>query len=262
MSSNTSDNLHAEPGKAVAGPSDNPGFLQLVLVATDKDNGEDRYALVPFPSTYEDAQRAALSSFSHYMVGDNIPLDKVILRIPSKNKDDEWIWADITPGSWSVLARSAKEVGVFQAGRERALLLDDNRFLAGHCWLALGTFGKGTVSWSAVKRVYDRDGSPGSALIRRPPSYEEAITLLDDLLRDKHLWYELGVPFGRIPSGLGELGREVVFFSFLSEDAGAPFHTSIWQEMPRTAKTDVALWRAWVPSPNSILGVALRDRAE
>lgn len=51
----------------------------------------------------------------------------IVLRFSMKNRDDDWVWADIRPATWKTLLRSEKrQVGAFEEPR-----LDGAGFLRG-----------------------------------------------------------------------------------------------------------------------------------
>ncbi|EAU92106.1 hypothetical protein CC1G_09627 [Coprinopsis cinerea okayama7 len=101
--------------KTGPGPQ-SPEFLQLVLLAGESADKEDRYARIAFPASYKEAQESAARVFKRYSFHAADP-ENLVLRLPSKNRNGESVWADIDMNYWTRSALGAVEVGVFVVPR-------------------------------------------------------------------------------------------------------------------------------------------------
>lgn len=74
----------------------------------------------------------------------------VILRCSVKNRQDQWVWANIPPESWKMaLSLNDKEIGVFE--RHHKINLPENPFLHGTIVLTVGTKNtEGIIEWSFI----------------------------------------------------------------------------------------------------------------
>ncbi|KAF8991249.1 hypothetical protein BDQ17DRAFT_1371042 [Cyathus striatus] len=99
-------------------------LVKLVLPAVFYPNlNDDRYGLVFKPQTYEDAQRTALKVFGE-MLGINVEPHNIILRCCIKNRDGNWVWADMIKKDWEKIlnASSMVEIGVFCTNKYNEIL--------------------------------------------------------------------------------------------------------------------------------------------
>ncbi|EAU92091.1 hypothetical protein CC1G_09612 [Coprinopsis cinerea okayama7 len=249
--------------RAVPGPRTLES-LQLVLVARKDTDGGDRYARVVFPRTYKSAQESASRVFKRYNAKAGDP-DNVVLRLPSKNRTGQWIWADVDPEDWMRSVLGAVEVGVFIVPQDI-----EPPFLRGYLWLVPGkpVGNRNIVAWSGRRYC-----------IGRPSTYQEALAHLNDLLSCKDMSTSLvedlahSSSFARktgakrarrtmfvyFPEQVGEetserVGNRTVWSSGQSGILGA------WVEIPKAAETDVEVWRKYLPQPRFTLGVIIADR--
>lgn len=92
---------------------------------------------------------AAIKMLGKYM-SDPRPKN-IILRCSVKNRQDQWVWADIPPESWVMtLHFNNREVGVFE--RYQKINLPENMFIHGTVVLTVGTKNKeGVTEWSYIR---------------------------------------------------------------------------------------------------------------
>lgn len=208
-----------------------PNNLTLVLVA--EKGGEDHYAVVPFPQTYEDAIAAATKYLGRYML-DRQTVD-IILRCSAINREGKWIWADIPPENWTTtLTSNPMEVGVFQLQKRlvKAESLQVAPFLRGTMIFTyhVEPGGNKNTTWETSR--------PNSLSIDRPENFTDAVNLVK---QRPELIYD-------IRTGYNTLN----FCFFPNNNFGS------WILFPSEAYINEAVWQAVVPPPGKILGVILR----
>jgi hypothetical protein len=181
--------------------------LKFALPATE-EGGHTRYAIVPFPQTYEvgnvwchwgsllilldkAAVHAAIRVLGQYMT-DPRP-ENVILACSAKNRKGDWIWADMEPEHWKlVLGDNEDEVGVFENRRKD--IARDLGFLHGKVHLTIAdTQGTKTV-WRDLNSITEsirksnRANASDFYTIDRPKNYTVSycVRILPQLTSEIH----------------------------------------------------------------------------
>ncbi|KAF8623636.1 hypothetical protein AX17_007336 [Amanita inopinata Kibby_2008] len=214
-----------------------PRLLTLRLV-TKAEQESERYAVVPFPATYQDAKVLAIETLGDYM-SESTP-DDIILRRSAKNREGTWIWADLRPDDWKIVMEdSAEEVGVFSRDQRDTVseYVSEYEFVRGEVSVTYGQTNGHTTTWSYVGLT---------ACIDRPKSYQEAVAFIKNMLL-------------RTPMSISDLrdvnldNKEFTFYSFVSTRGGKPT-TDWWQAIPSLTQFNDNAWRVFVPKTGQILG--------
>ncbi|KAK2460937.1 hypothetical protein APHAL10511_007407 [Amanita phalloides] len=224
----------SEDEQLVQIPSTKPELLKLRLVTT-ASGGIDRYALIPCPKTYKEAQILAIEVFQRYME-DPTP-NNIIIRCAVTDKKGDWLWADIRPSDWkTVIEKFGQEVGVFPL-QPWNTVLPEYSFQRGSIFVTFGTTNGHKTTWTVINSI--------SHLVDRPKSYEEAIEYITNF-KSRDLWDFPNVDL---------TGKDVTFYTFMSSS------TDRWEELPPLARTDDRVWRALVPAPGEILGFKIKTKS-
>ncbi|KAF5310432.1 hypothetical protein D9611_012263 [Ephemerocybe angulata] len=93
-----------------------PGVLRLT---TSTQGGGTELALIPFPETYEDAQRAAVDVLAPHLQG--VSPENVELRGVIQDRDGSWTTAAIRPRDWNTIVPTCNEVMVVSHGMRDSL---------------------------------------------------------------------------------------------------------------------------------------------
>ncbi|KAJ7177809.1 hypothetical protein C8R46DRAFT_1075010 [Mycena filopes] len=200
-----------------------------------------RYAIVPFPQTYEEAVTSALKLLGKYIAGLSPGVNQVILRSSAKNREGEWIWVDFDPSNWLLVAAPGSEVGLFEA-QPRAL--DSNApFWGGQVYLVFGETKGGLTTWSRL------DPRNHAHLINRPGSYAEAVEAIKRHAAERVSWIK---DYPAIKAIL-DPGKTlpVTFYEFKNPAE----RLTEWLQFPSVTTTNEDAWKAFVPLPHGVLGV-------
>ncbi|RXW22991.1 hypothetical protein EST38_g2885 [Candolleomyces aberdarensis] len=262
---------------ALGGYKPLPGVLRLVIVVDLEDDLRE-YAQVPFPETYEEAQKAAIDTLGEHMT--NPKPANIQLKGISRGRDGQWISNFIRPQDWSVIvAASYCEILVIdktpdrQTNADQAMEEEDEDFLHGHLWITAGRKTDGSMEWTKVQRqVYantrqGNEGRPVTPWVNRPTSYQDALKIVLEVMKAqwdirKKLEHSAGttVSFSgsnnppTLPQPQETNKFPVKFFTFPPRNDD---YTSQWKPFPEAAYRDKKVWKRVVPAPGEILGVAV-----
>ncbi|KAJ7173069.1 hypothetical protein C8R43DRAFT_978379 [Mycena crocata] len=201
-----------------------PARLTFAYLSPASGEGT-RYAVVPFPKSYADAIKTALAVLGRHMTDPRD--DNIILKYSAKNREGDWIWADIEPGSWSLVVQPfGEEVGVFE---KRTI---PSVFWQGPVYLLMGsTRDDGETTW-------EKNDTRSMTKIDRPASHAEAVERVKQTSRFK----------------FGLSGSKEVFKFYMFESTP---HGLKWIPFPAHSTTDDTVWKLLAPEPYSILGVII-----
>ncbi|KAJ7726922.1 hypothetical protein B0H16DRAFT_261658 [Mycena metata] len=94
------------------------------------NNGDEpRYAMVPYPQTYEQAVSNAFRILGKYITSS---ATQVVLKYSARNQDGERIWIEFTPADWLLIVPPGSEVGLFE---KQSLLHSKATFWCGPVYL-------------------------------------------------------------------------------------------------------------------------------
>ncbi|KAF8991248.1 hypothetical protein BDQ17DRAFT_1371041 [Cyathus striatus] len=216
-----------------------PKALRLALPASDPELDTDRYAVVPMPNTYEDAQSIAAEVFRRYL-GSDVKVEKVVLRAAVKNRTGEWCWADIRAQDWGMMSNISEEVGVFYARTKRKVLISE--FLIGKVGLVLGIRTSGGIEWKMATGYPDAKNElrVSDVMIDRPRSFEVPLIVTDNFKKTlERKWLKF-----HSFSSVNGIGRPVPVW---------------WTEFPEKAYIDDDIWRSVVPTAGTLLGFTVEE---
>ncbi|KAJ7628724.1 hypothetical protein FB45DRAFT_919106 [Roridomyces roridus] len=187
---------------------------------------ETHYAVISFPQSYQEAVDIAVKVLGKYM---EFPVQacNVVLRRSAKNREGDWIWADLEPSQWSSLVRPEDEVRLIR--KSSFDLMNPSVFLCGTIELVVGEEKSGKTIWSASTIKMDR-----------PKSYSSAVDLARASIRRE---FEPNMQSSESPEWRVLQGRPF-FYHF--ED-----FPNVWYQIPE----DWEDWEKFVTPPGAYLGV-------
>lgn len=216
----------------------------LTLVLPGRKEGDDRYAVVLLPESYEAAKDTAIQVLGKYI--NLTPESDIFLRYSMQNKRGEWIWADILPADWRSVVQGGSEIGIFLSddsgnpNKGTHWQGEEETFVEGCVPFTYWVNVSGSASstrWKLITSEWEMEGN----YIDRPISYQKAVEkvkirrFMFDL---QHMLDDLNFTFYTFPNG----------------------NLSTWVAIPDQARTDEALWRSLVPPPGKILGVIITNK--
>ncbi|KAF8162234.1 hypothetical protein BJ912DRAFT_935575 [Pholiota molesta] len=226
-----------------------PTRLQVVLLAYDddgeRDAAKDRYAVIRFPNSYEDAMKAIERN-----LGECLPsgkADRVDILCRMLNSQGEWIWAKADRADWNIvraeLALTAKPLGIRNRLQSYLNAVIRPPFVKGRMIVAYGEMGGGIMTWTSM------DNSSGII----PDTKQDARDFIVAAVNDKPQDWPLGC---RVKARRPLSQLEFRFCHFVSDQSQGP-NTDLWVDVPTSAYTDDEIWSTTVPESDEILGFTI-----
>ncbi|KAF6746661.1 hypothetical protein DFP72DRAFT_922483 [Ephemerocybe angulata] len=225
-----------------------PGVLRLTI---STQGGGTELALIPFPETYEDAQRAAVDVLAPHLQG--VLPENVELRGVIQDRDGSWTTAAIRPRDWNTIVPTCyNEVMVASHGMRDSLQdargeEDETPFIYGRLFVTAGTMKGGLLTWTS---------SSNWGTITRPACYERCFLGLTFDHYDLKLLKQATRPGDTTAPWAISRDGSVKMCTFPTVDPTNKPSTQVWLPLPAAAYTSPACWRRHMPGPEGLIGVA------